>query len=115
MSSDFLDGVWIVARYRRDDDLVEPSATGQRPTVEIDGDRLSGTMGVNRLTGRLVDGVPGHPLAVTRMAGPPEAMRQEHRLLALIEETDHMEADSGGMRMSGDGLVLIEFQRPETV
>lgn len=115
MSSDFLDGVWVVARYRRDDDLIEPSATGQKPTLQIEGDRLSGTMGVNRLTGRLVDGVPGHPLAVTRMAGPPEAMRQEHLLLALIQETDHIEADSGEMRMSGGGLVLIEFQRPETV
>lgn len=115
MSVDLLDGVWVVTRYRRDDDLVEPSATGQKPTLEIEGDRLSGTMGVNRLMGRLVNGLPSDPLAMTMMAGPPEAMRQEDRLLALVKETDHIEADSGGMRMSRDGLVLIEFQRWGTV
>lgn len=115
MSPDSLDGVWVVTRYRSDDELVEPSPVGHEPTLEIEGDRLSGTMGVNRLMGRLENGLPSGPLATTMMAGPPEAMGQEDRLLALLQETDHIEADSDGMRMSGDGLVLIEFRRRGTV
>ena len=70
---------------------------------------------LDRLIGRLENGLPSGPLATTMMAGPPEAMGQEDLLLALIQKTDHIEAGSDGMRMIGDGLLLIEFQRRATV
>jgi heat shock protein HslJ len=109
--TDLLEGTWVVARYLVGDELVQPIATPPEATMTIEGDRISGTMGVNRFTGRLETGLPVGPMAVTRMAGPPEAMAQEHALLAHLQEADHVEVDASGMRMTRDGLTTVEFRR----
>lgn len=102
-----LDGEWVVTRYLARDEYVEPEATTQ---LLIDGDHVSGTMGVNRFAGRLVDDLLATPLAVTRMAGPPEAMVQENTLLGHFQEADRIETDELGMRMSREGLITVEFE-----
>ncbi|GAA2472187.1 META domain-containing protein [Terrabacter carboxydivorans] len=54
-----------------------------------DDGRVSGSTGVNRLMGRyeLADGtLVVLDVATTRMAGPPEAMEREQRLLAVLAE-----------------------------
>ncbi len=61
-----------------------------QPVIELHPDgRITGSTGVNRLVGtfELVDGeLRCSPLATTRMAGPPELMDLERRLLAALAE-----------------------------
>lgn len=106
-------GTWAVTRYRRGDDLIDLPTGAHEATLTIDGSRLSGKMGVNLFVGRLQDGRPIGPFAVTRMSGSPEAMRQEDILLRLLEAVDHIEADESGMKMSSEGLTTLEFHRAE--
>ena len=58
------------------------------PTIRFGDDgRVSGSTGVNRFTGTYeLDGeqLTVGPLATTRMAGPPAAMDQEQRFLAVL-------------------------------
>lgn len=80
----------------------------------VEGDRLAGSMGVNRLMGEIgPSGIPG-PLATTMMAGPPELMDQETALLAHLQAADSIAVDEKGMTWSKDGLNLVEFSRPGT-
>ncbi|MGD2101726.1 MAG: META domain-containing protein [Acidimicrobiia bacterium] len=111
MTGVFLDGEWVVTRYLGADGYVEPETQTQ---LLIDGDHVSGTMGVNRFTGGLDNDLLCTPLAVTRMAGSPEAMLQEHTLLGHFQEADRIEADESGMRMSREGLITIHFERSGT-
>ncbi len=81
---------------------------GGRPVIEDPGvefgtdGRITGRTGLNRMMGsfEVVDGeLRCSPLATTRMAGPPELMDQENRLLAALAEPATIELD-------GDRLVL---------
>ena len=73
---------WVVQ------ELGGAATTDPKPQVTFGEDgRLTGTTGVNRIMGQY--GVTDGMLVVaqattTRMAGPPEAMEQEQRLLALL-------------------------------
>jgi len=106
-----LDGVWEVVSYLDEGGLVSPAFEA---TLVVEGDRIAGTMGVNRLMGRLEDALPAGPIAVTLMAGLSEAMDQEAKLLRHLEEADEVEVGDWGMRMSRGGLTTIEFQRSGT-
>lgn len=108
------DGVWVVTAYRSGDQLVVPVSQGREPTLTIDGDHISGTMGVNRLVGRLEAGRVSGPLATTRMAGSPELMKQEEDLLAHLGDADAIEVVDDGMSLTGNGLKLIELRRSGT-
>lgn len=94
--------------------MLSPGDEGREPELVVDGDAVAGTMGVNRLMGRLDDGILGPALATTMMAGPPEAMRQEQMLLEHIRDTDTVELTEDGMIFSADGLILVEFRRTGT-
>lgn len=89
-------GAWQLFRIGADDAL-------GRPVLQLHEDgRISGNGGVNRLIGsfELVDGaLRCGPLGTTRMAGPPELMAQENRLLAVL-------AEPLAMRRDGSQLVL---------
>jgi heat shock protein HslJ len=115
MTDTSIEGTWAVTRYRVGDELVEPVASIGGATMTIEGDRISGTMGVNRFTGRLGGGPPIGPMAVTKMAGPPEMMAQEDALLAHLQEADHFEVHASGMCVSREGLTTVEFDRSRTV
>lgn len=109
-----LDGEWVVTAYRSGDDLVTPIQGLRAPVLTIDGSEISGTMGVNRFSGRLQDGLVAGPLATTRMAGPPESMRQEDELLGHLGKADEISVEGDGMIVAGDGLNLIELRRAGT-
>lgn len=84
------------------------------PVLDIEGTRVSGTMGVNRLTGEWPDAFPLGPLATTRMMGPPDLQAQEDILLAHLTAADKVEVVGRGMFISNEGLLLIELTRSGT-
>jgi heat shock protein HslJ len=80
-----------------------------RPQLSFGDDgRVSGSTGVNRLMGRyeVTDGLlTVADAATTRMAGPPAAMEQEQRLLALLDAPQAFVV-SGDRLEVGDGETL---------
>ncbi len=93
--------------------MVAPVA-GSEPLWEFDDTRLFGTTGLNRFTGTFDGSFPVGPMAMTRMAGPPELMDQEDRLMANLHEADAIVVAEDGMMLSREGLSLIELQRSGT-
>jgi heat shock protein HslJ len=79
-----------------------------------DDGRLTGTTGVNRVMGRyeVVEGLlTVADAATTRMAGAPEAMEQEQRLLALLDEPRAFVVTGDRLEV-GDGETLALLVRP---
>lgn len=99
--------------YRSGDEMVEPDRRTEAGLV-VDGTRIAGSMGVNRFSGQIDDGMPLGPLATTRMAGPAELMRQEDTLLEILQSADMVEVEGEGMFISSDGLLLMELERSGT-
>lgn len=86
-----------------------------KPQLSFGADgRLTGTTGVNRLMGQFEvrDGllVVGDA-ATTRMAGPPEAMEQEQRLLELLGAEQAFDITGDTLEI-GDGETLALLVRP---
>jgi heat shock protein HslJ len=107
-------GTWAVTAYRSDEGMVEPSTEGKAAVLVVDAATVAGTMGVNRFTGQLVDGLLGPALAMTRMAGPPQLMSQEDLLMSHLHEADTVAVTDEGMTLSRDGLALVELRRSGT-
>lgn len=101
-------GHWTVTSYRSGDEMVVPD-TRAEATLLVEGDRISGTMGVNRFMGSNTDTFG--PLATTMMAGPEELMIQEQALLEHLESADVVEVVDDGMFLRRDGLLLVELER----
>jgi len=79
-----------------------------------DDGRLTGTTGVNRVMGRyeVAEGLlTVADAATTRMAGPPEAMGQEERLLALLDAPQALVVTGDRLEV-GDGETLAVLVRP---
>ena len=98
---------WFVTAIG-DDEITEPPGR-RRPSIEFtDEGRIAGTGGVNRITGSYTltdDTLSIGPVASTMMAGPPEAMELERRVLLALGR---------GGKVSIDGDVLtIEPADPE--
>lgn len=108
-----LQGTWVVTAYRSGDSMVEPDVRAEASLV-IEETLVGGTMGVNRFSGRIDDGLPLGPLVTTRMAGPADLMEQEDTLLEHLQSADVVEVAGDGMFFSGDGLILVELERSET-
>lgn len=113
MRSD-LAGTWIVTRYHDGLELVAPDSDGRRPEITFQDDSVFGSMGINRLTGRVERDLIASPLATTRMAGPPQLMRQEALLLQLLVGADTIDVDGNGMTMGRNGFKLVELRRSGT-
>jgi len=83
-------------------------------TIGADG-TLAGFSGVNRFSGRvapeaLADGhLRAGPLVSTRMAGPPEAMAVESRLLALLGMPLEWRREGARLELLRDGAVLARL------
>lgn len=110
-----LAGAWVLAAI--EGSPVETPAGARTPTLQIGEDALaSGLAGINRYSGSL-DRPPGSgrgpfkagPFAVTRMAGPPEAMAFETRYLTLLADADAFEIDLGSLVLTGPGGELLRF------
>jgi heat shock protein HslJ len=95
-------GPWAVRSVRRGEGMVADAAASL--DFDAEAGTVSGSAGVNRLHGpaEVHDGrVRIGPLALTRMAGDPEAMDSEAAFVAALE-------DVTGMRTEGDRLTLLD-------
>lgn len=81
----------------------EPSLDQTEPFLGFSSDgRIYGSTGCNRMTGRWqLHGVRLQldPMATTRMAGPPEVMEQERRILGVL-------GDDPVLGITGDRILL---------
>lgn len=101
------DGEWIVIRLEADP---VPDSAGL--TLRFEDAQLSGHSGVNAFHGPAVTGSDGSfeagPFAMTRRAGPPEAMQLESLLLVALEQADRWRIERGELHLvSGDTTVLV--------
>lgn len=106
-------GTWVVLTYRSGDEMVIPDDRSEA-SLTFDGSIVSGSMGLNRFSGQVHAQFPIGPLAMTRMAGPPELMRQEDIILEHLQEADTVEVTEDGMTLSLDGFLLVELERTGT-
>ena len=90
----------------------------RRPAIQFGAQgRVSGTGGVNRFSAEAVlDGGTGltwaGPAAVTKMAGPPEAMALEDAFLDALQSVTRIELAGGVLKLaSADGSARLEFTR----
>ena len=109
-------GAWTLAELEGAD--LTPLAGGGRrmPTLEITGDgALHGFAGVNSFSASvdldaLRDGrFVATPVVATLMAGPPEAMAVEDRLLEVLEAAGHARVEDGELVLSAGDGVLARF------
>jgi lactoylglutathione lyase len=86
---------------------------GEGQTLVFEDGRIAGFGGVNRYAGEYtLDGeeLTLGPLAVTRMAGPPEAMASERRYLDALGRTARAAVEEGTLVLAdGDGNELLRF------
>ena len=95
----------------------EATAAGSMVTLSVDSEgKVSGSTGVNRFAGQLAkEKKLFGPLAMTRRAGPPEAMALEAALTkALDEATRFTIKDDQLTLLAGDKPRLV-FQRQKPV
>ena len=87
---------------------LRPPVEGSRLTLSVEDDRVWGSSGVNRFTGRLEDGQGLFgPLATTRMAGPDELMAQEEVFLRHLGDADASEQSEEGISLTARGLTTV--------
>lgn len=102
-----LEGSWAVETLAVSGELVRPLDGGKPLTLDVDGDHVSGSSGVNRFMGSMGGEAIFSPLATTRMAGPEELMAQESIFLALLDSVDSIETSDSGRFLVADGLVVL--------
>lgn len=110
-----LAGEWILkflAGATLPDDVAVPK-DAKAPTLKIAADgTVSGFSGVNRVMGKLAgtEGKLFGPLAGTRMAGPPQAMKLETAFLQALEKAmSGKRAEKQLQLFDSQGKLLAEF------
>jgi len=105
----------------REFDIVEvhgvPVLVSSSPDIAFGRDgRVSGRATVNRLMGQYTqdgDVLRFGALATTMMAGPPEHMEQEQRVLAALSGDLRVEEDAdGGVRLVSDAGAVVLAPKP---
>ncbi len=93
-------------------------SSGGRPTLIFESDgRCWGSTGVNSFNSfadfeRLADGwLPLGPAAVTRMAGPPEAMALENLFLGKLESVSSFRIEGNLLRLFAGEAEAVRFER----
>lgn len=101
--------------------LPDPLPPGLRPvmlTIDADG-AVSGNAGINQYSGSVDTGdwpngeIEFGPMAVTRMAGPPEAMALESRYLGALDAVRTFVVDADALTLLGESGESLLFQRAE--
>jgi heat shock protein HslJ len=103
-----LTGSWRLVRL---DDAPLPAGL-EAPTLIVTGDgAVSGSTGVNRMSGRVTGAGPLFgPLATTRRAGPPAAMQLEARYLAALGEVDRLEGRDDGLKLFAGARLRLVYE-----
>lgn len=83
-------------------------------TLEVEGDRVTGSAGINRYMGPWDEERLFGLLATTLMGGPPELMSQEQIYLGHLEAADSYETEDDEIRFVADGLVIVTMRRAGT-
>ena len=111
VSTEDLQGTWTLVEYLSSHGMVEPSMAGREtPHLLVEGDRIAGTMGVNRLMGQVGDdGLPGS-LATTMMAGPTELMEQETTALRHLQDADAVTIEGDRLIFWKEGSPVLELE-----
>jgi heat shock protein HslJ len=102
-----LEGSWTIETLAVGGELVKPLDGGKPLTLEVDGERASGSAGVNRFVGGVGDDRVFSNLVTTRMAGPEILMAQEAILLAHLESVDSVESSDSARLLLADGLIVL--------
>ena len=107
---------WILQKINIDG--TEYGLTGDRPYIEFsNGGRISGFASINRCSGSMQLDDQGRarwsPLASTRMAGPPELMKQESIFLEALSRVQRLSIEGTDLyAQSGDDQVELVFHAP---
>lgn len=101
------EGSWLVTEIAVGGELVPP-LEGARLTLEIAGDRVGGSAGVNRFVGQVSEDGFG-PLVTTRRAGPSDLMDQERLFLSHLDEIDSVESIGEEMVLLVSGIVVVSL------
>jgi heat shock protein HslJ len=113
VSFERLKGEWVAT-------LIQGTAASRDRTPTLlfeEPDRVAGHSGVNRFSGNLDsasldDGaIRMGPFSATRMAGPPELMRQEQSFLAGLEQARTVKLSGGQLRLMSGETVLVTLRR----
>jgi len=102
-----LEGSWAVETLAVGGELVGPLDGGKPLTLDVDGDQVSGSSGLNRFMGSMSEEKVFSTLATTRMAGPEALMAQEAVFLAHLESADSIEVSDSGRFLLADGLIVL--------
>lgn len=108
-----LDGNWLVVSFGPGSEARRP-LEGSEPRIVIEGGRIAGTTGLNRIGGQFQGDFPLTPLAVTRMAGPPALMEQEGALLGWLQRADGFHLDGDILNLVEKGEMVIVLRRSGT-
>ena len=98
-----------------DGEPVEIGPDEIQPTIALDPEesRVSGSGGVNRLTGTFAlsdSELRFGPLATTRMAGPESSMRREQSLLAALGQVTSYELDGTTLTLLAEDQVVARLR-----
>ena len=97
----------------------EYDLAGDRPYIEFgNGGKISGFTSINRCSGSMQlddqGGARWSPLASTRMAGPPELMKQESIFLEALSRVQRLSIEGTDLyAQSADGQVELVFHMTE--
>jgi heat shock protein HslJ len=89
------------------------------PTLRFNAEKkqVNGFSGVNRFFGNYKqegEKLMFLPLASTRMAGPPEAMKLEGKFLAMLHEVTQFRIGKGTLELLQNGKILARFAATAT-
>ncbi|MFO0836012.1 MAG: META domain-containing protein [Phycisphaerales bacterium] len=110
-------GAWRLVSLNGQDITPRLASLSKPPTISFAADAgISGFAGVNRFTGRLdKSGLGGgafktSPLAMTRMAGPPDAMQIEGEFATALSKATAftLEGDRLELRTTASSLAVLE-------
>lgn len=111
-------GTWRLVSLNGQDITQRAESLPKPPTIAFAADAgISGFAGVNRFTGRLekshlAGGVfKTSPLAMTRMAGPPEAMQLEGEFATALSKATLFKLDANTLELLAGASSLAILQR----
>ena len=105
---------WVLQKMIIDGNEYE--LAGQRPSIKFSNNgQVSGFASINRYSGSMQlddqGGAPWSQLASTRMAGPPELMKQESTFLEALSRVQRLSIEGTDLyAQSADGQVELVFR-----